>query len=115
MSRNPKEALNAGSRHLRDALTYSQSNRSQGLTGETLRTTVTMRPQLHSALRILAATKGCRLNDLMLVAMEDLLVRQGVLPGDVSRPDLRRRLQATERRRPSELADALLPPDPTSE
>ena len=33
-----EEALDAGWRHLRDALTYSQSNRSRGLTGETLRT-----------------------------------------------------------------------------
>ncbi|MFK4533464.1 hypothetical protein ABIA00_001647 [Bradyrhizobium ottawaense] len=115
MSRNPKEALDAGSRHLRDALTYSQSNRSQELNGETLRTTVTMRPELHGALRILAATKACRLNDIMLVAMEDLLVRQGVLPGDVSRPSLRERLQATERGKPSELADTFLPSDPTSE
>jgi hypothetical protein len=115
MSRNPKEALNAGSRHLRDALTYSQSNRSQGPAGETLRTTVSMRPDLHGALRMLAATQGCRLNDLMLVAMEDLLVRQGVLPGDVSRPALRRRLEAAGRSRPSEHPDAPLPPDRTLE
>ena len=115
MSRNPKEALNAGSRHLRDALTYSQSNRSQGPAGETLRTTVSMRPDLHGALRMLAVTQGCRLNDLMLVAMEDLLVRQGVLPGDVSRPALRRRLEAAGRSRPSEHPDASLPPDRTLE
>lgn len=107
MSRNPKEALEAGSRHLRDARTYSQSSRSQAVTGETLRTTVTMRPDLHGALRILAATQGCRLNDLMLVAMEDLLVRQGVLPGDVSRPALRRRLEATGRCKPVEHPDVV--------
>ncbi|MBR0754318.1 hypothetical protein JQ604_19210 [Bradyrhizobium jicamae] len=105
MSRNPKDALDAGSRHLRDALTYSDSNRSQGLTGENLRTTVSMQPDLHLALRMLAATQGCRMNDLMLVALEDLLVRQGVLPGDVSRPALRRRLEATGRCRPIERPD----------
>lgn len=115
MSRNPKEALDAGSRHLRDALTYSQSNRSQGPAGETLRTTVSMRPDLHGALRMLAATQGCRLNDLMLVAMEDLLVRQGILSGDVSRPALRRRLETTQRARPSERPVAPLPSDRTSE
>jgi hypothetical protein len=112
MSRNPKEALDAGSRHLRDALIYSQP---KGLAGETLRTTVSMRPDLHGALRMLAATQGCRLNDLMLVALEDLLMRQGVLTGDVSRPALRRRLEATGRRRPSDHPDAPLPSDRTSE
>jgi hypothetical protein len=96
MSRNPKEVLEAGSRHLRDALTYPQSNRSQGPTGETLRTTVSMRMDLHGALRALAATQGCRLNDLLIIAMEDLLVQQGVLPGAVSRPALRRRLEGPD-------------------
>jgi hypothetical protein len=94
MSRNPKQALDAGTRHLRNALTYSQPDGSLGSTGETLRTTVTMRPDLHSALRVLAATRGCRLNDLLVVAIEDLLVEQGALPGAVSRPALRQRLQA---------------------
>lgn len=56
-----------------------------------------------------------RLIDLMLVAMEDPLVRQGDLPGDVSRSDLRRRLEAIQRARPSERSDAPLPSDPTSE
>ena len=92
MSRNPKEALDAGARHLREALTYSQPDRLQDPTGVTLRTTVTIRSELHGALRVLAATRGCRLNDLLVVAIEDLLVQQGVLPGAVSRPALRRRL-----------------------
>jgi hypothetical protein len=92
MSRNPREALNAGSRHLREALTYSKPNLSQGPAAETLRTTVAMSAELHAALRMMAATENCRLNDIMIVAMEDLLVRQGTLQGDISRPALRRRL-----------------------
>jgi hypothetical protein len=107
MSRSPKEALEAGSRHLRDALTYLQSNRSQGPAGETLRTTVSMRPDFHGALRVLAATQGCRLNDLLIIAMENLLVQQGVLPGAVSRPAPRRRLEATGRSKPSERPDGV--------
>jgi hypothetical protein len=87
MSRNPKEALDAGARHLREALTYSQPDRLQDPAGVSLRTTVTIRPELH-ALRVLAATRECRLNDLLVVAIEDLLVQQGVLPGAVSRPAL---------------------------
>ncbi|TFV41269.1 hypothetical protein [Bradyrhizobium niftali] len=102
MSRNPKEALDAGTRHLRNALTYSQPDGSPGSSGETLRTTVTIRPNLHSALRILAATRGCRLNDLLVVAIEDLLVQQGALPGAVSRPALRQRLQTNGPSNPSE-------------
>ena len=102
MSRNPKEALDAGTRHLRNALTYSQRNGSPGSIGETLRTTVTIRPNLHSALRILAATRGCRLNDLLVVAIEDLLVQQGALPGTVSRCALRQRLKANGLSNPSE-------------
>jgi hypothetical protein len=108
MGRNPKEALDAGAPHLRNALTYSQSGTSQSLHGETLRTTVSMRPDLHGALRILAATHGCRLNDLLIIAMEDLLLQQGVLPGAVSRHALRRRLEATGRSNPSERPDRLL-------
>jgi hypothetical protein len=114
MSRNPKEALDAGARHLRDALTYSQPNGSQGLTGETLRTTITIRPDLHGALRVLAATQGCRLNDLLVVAIEDLLVQQGALPGAVSRPALRRRLEANGGGKLRERPDPFLS-DETSE
>ena len=101
MSRNPRGALDAGSRHLREALTYSTPNLSQGPAAETLRTTVAMRADLHAALRMLAATARCRLNDLLIVALEDLLVQQGALPGEISRPALRRRLEQTGRRKPT--------------
>jgi hypothetical protein len=101
MSRNPGEALDAGSRHLREALTYSKVNISEGPTAETLRTTVTMSADLHAALRMVAATAHCRLNDVMIIALEDLLAQQGTLPGDISRPTLRRRLQQTGRRKPT--------------
>ena len=101
MSRSPREALDAGSRHLREALTYSKVNISEGPPAETLRTTVAMNAPLHGALRILAAKMHCRLNDLMIVALEDFLLQQGALPGETSRPALRQRLEKTERHKPT--------------
>jgi len=88
---DPKAALDATARHLRQAL----RNEVGISTSAEMRTTFSVDRDIHDALRLLAARHRCKLNDLVAIAVEDLLARQGALHGRVSRSGVRRRLGAS--------------------
>jgi hypothetical protein len=88
---DPKAALDASARHLRQAL----RNGIGTSTSAEMRTTCSVDRDIHDALRLLAARHRCKLNDLVAIAVEDLLARQGALPGSVSRSGVRRRVGAS--------------------
>ena len=85
---DPKAALDASARQLRQAL---RSNTGKSTPAE-MRTTFSVDREIHDALRLLAARNRCKLNDLVAIAVEDWLAVQGTLPGNISRADIRRRL-----------------------
>jgi hypothetical protein len=72
---DPKAALDATARHLRQAL----RNEVGISTSAEMRTTFSVDRDIHDALRLLAARHRCKLNDLVAIAVEDLLAMQGAL------------------------------------
>lgn len=90
---DPSMAFAASAQNLRKALRDSAPARQvTGTTEETCRTTLTVSEDIHHAVRRLAADARCKLNDIVVIAIEDALLRKGALPGNPSRLDLRRRL-----------------------
>jgi hypothetical protein len=87
----PKAAFDASDRTLQQAL----RNGSSYPTPIELRTTFSINRDIHDTLRLLAVRYRCKLNDLVAIAIEDLIEKQGALPGDVTRRAVRSRL-ATE-------------------
>ncbi len=85
---NPKAALDASERHLRQAL----RNKSEKSAPADMRTTFSVNRDLHDALRLLAVRHRCKLNDLVAIAVEDWVARHGTLPGNISRQNIRCRL-----------------------
>jgi hypothetical protein len=99
---DPKAALDASTRHLRQALRNDVSR----ATPAEMRTTFSVDREVHDALRLLAARHRCKLNDVVAIAVEDWLARHGALPGNVSRADIRHRLTPA----PASANQALLSP-----
>jgi hypothetical protein len=99
---DPKAALDASARQLRQAL---RNNVGRSTSAE-MRTTFSVNREIHDALRLLAARHRCKLNDLIAIAVEDWVARHGALPGNVSRADIRRRLTPS----PASADQALLSP-----
>jgi hypothetical protein len=89
-------AFAASSQHLRKALRDSApGSQATGTAEESCRTTLTISEDLHRAVRRLAADAGCKFNDVVVIAIEDALLKKNVLPGNPSRPNVRGRLGFT--------------------
>ena len=90
---DPSMAFAASAQHLRKALRDSApAKQMTGTDAESCRTTLTVSENLHRAIRRLAADARCKLNDIVVIAIEDALLKKEALPGNPSRLDLRRRL-----------------------
>jgi len=90
---DPSTAFAASAQHLRKALRDSAPGRQViGATTECCRTTLTVSEDLHRAVRRLAADARCKVNDIVVIAIEDALRKKEALPGNPSRLDLRHRL-----------------------
>ncbi len=103
---DPKAAFDASDRQLQQAL----RNKGSKATPADMRTTFSVSRDIHDALRLLAARHRCKLNDLVAIAVEDWMARQGALPGNLSRADIRRRLApATADQAPSSSVGETVP------
>lgn len=85
------------SRTLDQAIRAQAARREVELAGERrpaeeVRTTYSVAPDARRALRVLAASLDCPVNDLVCVAIEDLLTARGSQPVSLTRADLRERL-----------------------
>jgi hypothetical protein len=90
---DPAMAFAASTQNLRKALRDSAPGKQvTGNTEESCRTTLTVSEDIHRAIRRLAADARCKFNDIVVIAIEDALLKKQVLPGAPSRLDLRRRL-----------------------
>lgn len=89
---DPSNALAASAQNLRKALRDSAPGKQVTGTTETCRTTLTVSEDIHHAVRRLAADARCKFNDIVVIAIEDALLKKQALPGKSSRHDLRRRL-----------------------
>ena len=90
---DPAIAFAASAQNLRKALRDGATGRQvTGNTEELPRTTLTVSEDLHRAVRLLAADARRKFNDIVVIAIEDALLKKQALPGNPSRPDLRRRL-----------------------
>jgi hypothetical protein len=90
---NPAIAFAASAQHLRQALRDSAPGRQATENAEgSCRTTLTVSGDIHRAVRRLAADARCKFNDIIVIAIEDALLKKQALPGNPSRLDLRRRL-----------------------
>jgi hypothetical protein len=85
---DPTSALRASSQQLRRALSHEAAK----LPSEEIRTTFSVPLEVHDALRLLAAKNRCWVNDLVTIALENILAEQQLLPGAPSRSDLRGKL-----------------------
>jgi hypothetical protein len=96
---DPKAALDATARHLRQAL----RNEVGISTSAEMRTTFSVDRDIHDALRLLAARHRCKLNDLVAIAVEDLWRDRVLCTAESAAPvfaaALARRRQARTRRR----------------
>lgn len=103
---DPKAAFDASDKLLQQAL----RNKSSKAVPAEMRTTFSVSRDIHDALRLLAARHRCKLNDLVAIAVEDWIARQGALPGNVGRADIRRRLASAtaDQAPPSSVSDATL-------
>ncbi|MET4278752.1 MULTISPECIES: hypothetical protein [unclassified Bradyrhizobium] len=90
---DPAMAFAASSQNLRKVLRDSAPGKQvTGNIQESCRTTLTVSEDLHRAVRSLAADVHCKFNDIVVIAIEDALLKKEALPGGPSRLDLRRRL-----------------------
>jgi hypothetical protein len=90
---DPATAFAASAQSLRKALRDSAPGRqATGNTDGSCRTTLTVSEDIHRAVRRLAADARCRFNDIVVIAIEDILLKKQALPGAPSRLALRRRL-----------------------
>jgi hypothetical protein len=90
---DPAMAFVASAQNLRKALRDSAPGQQvTGNTEESCRTTLTVSEDIHRAVRRLAADARCKFNDIIVIAIEDLLLKKQALPGSPSRLDLRGRL-----------------------
>lgn len=60
-----------------------------------IRTTLTITEDAHRAIRRMAADARCKTNDIVVIAIEDVLLKKGALVGGPSRLAVRRRLGLT--------------------
>jgi hypothetical protein len=86
---NPQAARDAVRRQLQRGLHVEIPDDKSGET----RTTYSVSKEARHALRLLAFEQDCKINDLVVVAIEDLLRKHSALLVQPTRPDLRRRLQ----------------------
>jgi hypothetical protein len=84
----PRAAFEASARQLRQDL---RTSIPASRTGET-RTTYSISEDARRALQLLAVEQKCKLNDLVALAIEDLLVKHSSVPVEPSRQPLRNRL-----------------------
>jgi len=90
---DPAMAFAASAQNLRKVLRDSAPGKQvTGNIEESCRTTLTVSEEIHRAVRRLAADARCKFNDIVVIAIEDALLKQQALPGNPSRLDLRRRL-----------------------
>ncbi len=90
---DPAIALAASAQSLRRALRDSAPGKQvTGNTDANCRTTLAVSADIHRAVRRLAADARCKFNDIVVIAIEDALLKKQALPGAPSRLDLRRRL-----------------------
>jgi hypothetical protein len=73
---DPKAAFDASARHLRQAL---RNNTGKSTSAE-MRTTFSIKREIHDALRLLAARHRCKLNDLIAIALDDWLACKVLCP-----------------------------------
>jgi hypothetical protein len=86
-------AFAASAKNLKKALRGSApGGQVTGTSQESCRTTLTVSEDLHRAVRWLAADARCKFNDIVVIAIEDALLKKHALPGNPSRLDLRGRL-----------------------
>lgn len=104
---DPKAAFDASERQLRQAL----RNKSDKSAAAEMRTTFSVNRDIHDALRLLAVRYRCKLNDLVAIAVEDWITRQGALPGHASRANIRRRLAPSNVVKSSSLPGGETTPD----
>ncbi|RXH22095.1 hypothetical protein XH99_34405 [Bradyrhizobium nanningense] len=67
-----------------------------------VRTTYSIAPDARRALRMLAASLDCAANDLICIALENLLMAHGSQPVSLTRTDLRDQLSRLARSQPQE-------------